>query len=110
MRGAGRRVARTVAVFLPLAVVIGIAGGPIVVVVPVLAGLGYWRPRWLPWVAFVAMLLTGVVSATGLPSTIGSGAFSGLAQAGALLALTAALIPDIARKVSRPAGQPQDVP
>jgi arabinofuranan 3-O-arabinosyltransferase len=110
MRGAGRRVARTVAVFLPLAVVIGIAGGPIVVVVPVLAGLGYWRPRWLPWVAFVAMLLTGVVSATGLPNTIGSGASSGLAQAGALLALTAALIPDIARTVSRPAGQPEDVP
>jgi hypothetical protein len=109
-RGARRRVARTVAVFLPLAVVIGIAGGPVVIVVPVLAGLGYWRPRWLPWVAFAAMLLTGVVSATGLPNTIGSGAFSGLAQAGALLALTAALIPDTARKAPRPAAQPRDVP
>jgi arabinofuranan 3-O-arabinosyltransferase len=99
-----------VAVFLPLAVVIGIAGGPIVVVVPVLACVAYWRPHWLPWVAFDAMLLTGVVTVTGHPATMGSGAFSGLAQACALLALTAALIPDTARKAPGPAGHQEDVP
>jgi arabinofuranan 3-O-arabinosyltransferase len=98
-----------VAVFLPLAVVIGIAGGPIVVVVPVLAGLGYWRSRWLPWVAFGAMLLVGVVAITGHPATPGNGAFSGVAQACALVALTAALIPDTARKAPKPADHQEDV-
>jgi arabinofuranan 3-O-arabinosyltransferase len=103
-------VARMVAVFIPLAVVIGLAGGPMMVAVPVLACVACWRPHWLPWVAFGAMLLTGVVSATGHPTTMGSGAFSGLAQACALVALTAALIPDTARRAPRPAGHQEDVP
>ena len=108
-RRMGRSAVRTVAVFLPLAVVIGIAGGPIVVAVPVLAALGYWRPRWLPWVALGAMLLVGVVAITGQPGTLGDGAFSGAAQACALVALTAALIPDTARTAPRPADLQEDV-
>jgi arabinofuranan 3-O-arabinosyltransferase len=106
----GRPLARMVVTFVPLAVVIGLAGGPIVVVVPVLACVAYWRPRWLPWVAFGAMLVTGVVAATGHPTAIGSGAFSGLAQACALLALTAALIPAAVREPPGPADRPQDAP
>jgi hypothetical protein len=65
-------------------------------------------------VAFGAMAAAGVVAATGRPGTIGSGAFSSLAQACALVALTAALIPRIARsghadRAPRPAGQQGDV-
>jgi arabinofuranan 3-O-arabinosyltransferase len=106
---------RRVAILVPLAVVIGIAGGPVVVAVPVLGCVAYWRPRWLPWVAFGAMMLAGVLAATGHPGAMGSGAFSGLAQACALVALTAALIPDTARMAPaglapRPADQQGDVP
>jgi len=69
-----------------------------VIAVPVLAALGWWRPRWLPPVAFGAMLLAGVAAAiTSSPTAIGTGAFGGLAQACALVALTAALMPTIAR-------------
>jgi arabinofuranan 3-O-arabinosyltransferase len=111
----GRPIARVVAAIIPLAVLIGIAGGPVAIVVPVLACLAYWRPRWLPWVAFGAMVLAGVVAATGHPSAMGSGAFSGLAQACALVALTATLIPYTARvapasMVPGPADQQGDVP
>jgi hypothetical protein len=94
----GRLAARTVAVFVPLAVVIWLAGGPVVVAVPVLACLSLWRPRWLPPVAFGAMLAVGIVAASSAsPTALGSGAFSGLAQACALVALTAALMPEVAR-------------
>jgi len=66
--------------------------------VPLLAGLGWWRPRWLPPVALGSMLLAGVVAASsGSFTAMGSGAFGGLAQAFALVALTAALMPAIAR-------------
>jgi arabinofuranan 3-O-arabinosyltransferase len=89
---------RTVAVFVPLAAVIWLAGGPLVVAVPVLAGLGWWRPRWQPWVALGAMLIAGIAAATaGNPTAMGSGAFGWLAQACALVALTAALMPAITR-------------
>jgi arabinofuranan 3-O-arabinosyltransferase len=104
-----------VAVFIPLAVLIGIAGGPVAIVVPVLACVAYRWPGWLPWVAFGAMVLAGVVAATGHPAAMGSGAFSGLAQACALVALTAALIPYTARMgpvgmAPRPADRQGDVP
>ena len=90
----GRPAARAVAVFGPLAVVIWLAGGPMVIAVPVLAGLGRWRPRLLPPIAFCAMLAAGVVAASASsPTAMGGGAFGGLAQACALVALTAALMP-----------------
>jgi arabinofuranan 3-O-arabinosyltransferase len=75
-------------------VVIWLAGGLLVLAVPALAVLGWWRPRWLPPAALGAMLLAGLAAA-GLGSTtaLGSGAFGGVAQACALVALTAALMP-----------------
>ncbi len=70
--------------------------------VPVLAYLA-WRlsraPRrtspgtWLPWVAFAAMVVSGLLSAS---RSFGSGllgSFGGPAQACALIALAAALMP-----------------
>jgi arabinofuranan 3-O-arabinosyltransferase len=99
--------ARTVAVFVPLAVVILLAGGPLVIAVPALACLGWWRPRWLPPVALGSMLFAGVAAATaGDPTAMGSGAFGGLAQACALVALTAALMPAIHRSAAREADGP----
>jgi hypothetical protein len=106
----GRPAARAIVLLIPLALVIGIAGGPVVVAVPVAACVAYWRPRWLPWVALGAMLVAGVVAATGHHTTTGSGAFSGLAQVCALVALTAALMPGITRTAPGAAGQPEDAP
>jgi arabinofuranan 3-O-arabinosyltransferase len=103
----GRPMARTVAVFVPLAVVIWLAGGPLVIAVPALACLGWWRPRWLPPVALGSMLFAGVAAATaGDPTAMGSGAFGGLAQACALVALTAGLMPAIHRSAAREADGP----
>ena len=71
--------------------------------VPVLAGLGWWRPRWLPPVALGSMLIAGIAAATaGNPTAMGSGAFGWLAQACALVALAAALMPAIARPQPSP--------
>ena len=72
--------------------------------VPVLACVAWRRPRWLPPIAFGAMLAAGVAaaSASNLTAT-GSGAFGGLAQACALVALTAALMPAVARTAPAPA-------
>jgi arabinofuranan 3-O-arabinosyltransferase len=114
-RASGWPAARWVAVLIPLAALVGIVGGPVVIAVPVLACLAYWRPHWLPWVAFGAMVLAGVVAATGHPGAMGSGAFSGLAQVCALVALIATLIPDTARVATassapRPVGQRGDAP
>jgi arabinofuranan 3-O-arabinosyltransferase len=98
-RERGRRAARTAAAFVPLAVVIGLAGGPAVIAVPVLACLGWRWPRWLPRVALGAMLVAGIAAASsGSPTDPGSGAFGGLAQVCALVALTAALMPEVARE------------
>jgi arabinofuranan 3-O-arabinosyltransferase len=97
------------AVFVPLAVVIWLAGGPAVIAVPVLAGLAWWRPRWLPPIAFGAMLTAGVAAASSSnPPATGSGAFGGLAQACALVALTAALMPAVARTAAGPADHEAD--
>lgn len=93
-QGRNRPMIRAIAVLAPLSVVICLAGGPAVIAVPALAVLGRWRPRWLPPVALGSMLLAGVVAASsGSPTAMGSGAFGGLAQACALVALTAALMP-----------------
>jgi arabinofuranan 3-O-arabinosyltransferase len=93
---ADRPRARTVALVVPLALVIWLAGGPMVLAVPLLASLGWWRPRSLPPVALGSMLLAGVVAASsGSVIAMGSGAFGGVAQALALVALTAALMPAI---------------
>lgn len=89
--------------------VIGLAGGPAAVAVPALACLGWWRPRWLPPVALGAMLIAGVVAASaGSLTALGGGAFGGLAQACALVALAAALMPEAAREDSGPRTTPAD--
>ncbi len=86
--------AARVAIFIPLAAVIVVAGGPIVIAVPVLAVIDSWRPRWRPAIAVCAMLAVGVTAATArTPTSVGSGPFSGTAQVLALVALAAALLP-----------------
>jgi arabinofuranan 3-O-arabinosyltransferase len=91
---------------LALGAVIFAAGGPVVLIVPVLAYTGHrWR-RCLPLIAGAAMLAAGIVAAAaGSPTALGSGAFSGAAQFCALVALAAALMPasgQAARGGSRP--------
>jgi arabinofuranan 3-O-arabinosyltransferase len=91
------RAAKSLLAYLPLAAVIFVAGGPIVLAVPVLAVVANWRPRWLPAVAAGAMLAAGIVAAAArIPTVAGSGPFSGPAQVCALVALSAALMPAIA--------------
>jgi arabinofuranan 3-O-arabinosyltransferase len=90
--------ARSAAILLPIAIVIAVAGGSVVIAVPVLAVIGGWRPRWLPGIAAGAMLAAGLLIATSRVDTaLGSGPFSGAAQACALIALAAALLPDLTR-------------
>ncbi|HEX5288540.1 MAG TPA: alpha-(1-_3)-arabinofuranosyltransferase family protein, partial [Streptosporangiaceae bacterium] len=77
-----------------LAALIFVAGGPVAVVVPLLAGLAWSRPRWLPAVAAAGIAAAGVIAATAAsPAALGSGAFGATAQACALAALAAALMP-----------------
>jgi len=77
-----------------LAALLFVAGGPVAIVVPVLAAVAWWRPRWLPAVAAAAIIAAGVITATAAsPAALGSGAFSAAAQACALTALAAALMP-----------------
>ena len=82
-------------IFAPIAAVIFVVGGPIVVAVPVLALVARWRTAMLSVIAVAAMLMAGVIAATATtPTTLGSGPFSAAAQVFALIALTAALMPD----------------
>ena len=77
------------------AAVLALVGGPLVAAVPVVLVLGWWRPRWVPWLALAAMCVAGVLAITSLghgPQT-GTGAFGWPAQAAALIALAAALTP-----------------
>ncbi|KAA9149717.1 DUF3367 domain-containing protein [Amycolatopsis acidicola] len=73
-----------------------IVGGVVAVVVPVLAGLAFLRPRWLPVIAGLAMLGAGVCAVVGVALhgvATGYGALGGPAQVFALAALAAALMP-----------------
>ena len=77
------------------AVVLALVGGPLVAAVPVVLVLGWWRPRWVPWLAFAAMCVAGALAMTSLSHgpQAGAGAFGWPAQAAALTALAAALTP-----------------
>ena len=77
------------------AVVLALVGGPLVAAVPVVLMLGWWRPRWVPWLAFAAMCAAGALAMTSLGHgpQAGAGAFGWPAQAAALIALAAALTP-----------------
>jgi arabinofuranan 3-O-arabinosyltransferase len=95
---------RGLLILAPLAAVIFVAGGPVVLAVPALAIVDRWRPRWLPWIAAAAMLAAGLVAAAASTPTVpGSGPFSGAAQVFALIALAAALLPLIPARPRTPA-------
>ena len=88
------------------ACVLFVVGGPLVLAVPVLVLIGVRRSAWLPWVAFVAMAAAGIVAAYH-PATgayIHSGAFSAPAQACALIALAAVLVPIVGRRSKQDEG------
>ena len=81
-------------ILVPVAAVIFTVGGPMVIAVPVLALAGRWSARMLSALAIAAMLTAGLIAATATsPTTLGDGSFSAAAQAAALIALTAALMP-----------------
>ncbi|MEW9518508.1 alpha-(1-_3)-arabinofuranosyltransferase domain-containing protein [Streptomyces tubercidicus] len=79
---------------LALTAVLALASGPYALIVPALALVAHFRPQLLVPLALVAMVGAGVVAALGAgePHAAGEGAFSGTAQALALLALTAAVV------------------
>jgi arabinofuranan 3-O-arabinosyltransferase len=79
---------------LALTVLVLIIGGPAVIAVPLLAYLAYRWPNRYGVVALAAVVASGLVAALAAHKTsAGSGAFSGIAQAFALIALAAALVP-----------------
>ena len=95
---------------LGVTALIFVAGGPVALAVPVLACLAWLWPRspgrttvraWLPWVALAGMVASGLLSAA-QPFGHGLlGPFGGPAQACALVALAAALIPAVTVPVWR---------
>ena len=85
-----------------------VTGGLLALVMPVLASLAYWRPRWLAPLALASMVASGLVTVTATSQPEGTsllGAFSGPAQACALIALAAALVPARSRPPVTGSGQ-----
>jgi arabinofuranan 3-O-arabinosyltransferase len=77
-----------------------VAGGAAALAVPLLAWLAWRRPRpgghdWIPWVAFGGMAASGLLSAVRPFGGGWLGSFGWSAQACALVALAAALVPGI---------------
>ncbi|WP_044363912.1 alpha-(1-_3)-arabinofuranosyltransferase domain-containing protein [Streptomyces natalensis] len=74
--------------------VVALASGPFAVVVPLLALVARFRPRFLAPVAFAAMTGAGITAAFGAgePVAAGRGAFGAVAQGCALAALAAAVV------------------
>ena len=99
---------------LGVTALIFVVGGPVALAVPVLAYLTWRLSRasgrpgpgtWLPWVAFAGMVASGLLSA-GRP--FGSslfGSFGGPAQACALVALVAVLMPAVDVRGPAPEGR-----
>jgi len=90
-------------------VLIFVAGGPVVLAVPVLAYLAWRRPYWLPALALTGMTASGLlVTAAAQPTGGGLGAFGAPAQACALVGLAAALMPTITLRtgIGRHPGSP----
>jgi arabinofuranan 3-O-arabinosyltransferase len=95
--GRGRPLGQLLTLVLVTALIV-VAGGFTAVAVPVLAIIGRKRPAWLPRIAAATMLAAGVVSAIASQRTLpGSGVFGGPAQACALIALAATLMPVLPR-------------
>ena len=87
---------------LGVAVLVFVTGGLAALAVVALACVAYWRARWLPAVAMAAMVASGLLAAVAsLPAgTSTLGPFSAPAQATALVALAAAILP-AANRASR---------
>jgi arabinofuranan 3-O-arabinosyltransferase len=91
------RVARWLAL-LGVLMLIFLVGGRMAIVVPILALVAWWQPRLLTGVALAAMALSGLlVASAAQPTGGGLGAFGAPAQACALIALAAALLPGAVR-------------
>ncbi len=81
---------------LALTVGMAIVGGPVALVVPVVAVLARRWPSWFVGLAAAGMLVAGVLTAAAAhPALLGTGAFGAAAQVCALVALTCALMPDL---------------
>jgi arabinofuranan 3-O-arabinosyltransferase len=110
--GASRAARRRAGRYSVLAVtaLIFVVGGPVALAVPVLACLAWLLPRspgrpvgrdWLPVLAVVGMIASGLLSAARPFGTGLLGPFGWPAQACALVALAAALTPEVAVPVRR---------
>jgi arabinofuranan 3-O-arabinosyltransferase len=81
---------------LALCLLIFVVGGLVVIAVPFLVLVASLWPRWLPAMSAASILIAGLVTATAAnPAAMGSGAFGPVAQACALVALAAALMPEV---------------
>jgi arabinofuranan 3-O-arabinosyltransferase len=95
-------------------VVLALVSGWLAFVVPVVLLVGWAVPRWVPWLAFLAMCVAGGFAIAELnhgPQS-GFGAFGPAAQFAAVVALAAALIsaPRLGRPTPEPAAAPYGPP
>jgi arabinofuranan 3-O-arabinosyltransferase len=94
------------------ALVLALTGGLVAIAVPAVILLGWWRRQWVPWLAFAAMCVAGAAVIAGLDHGAQPGfgplsPFGWPAQAAALIALSAAVVPPVPRPWRR---RPADVP
>jgi hypothetical protein len=91
-------------------VVLALVGGWLAFVVPVVLLIGWAVPRWVPWLAFLAMCVAGgfAIAELNHGPQHGFGAFGWPAQAAAVVALAAALIS--APRTGSPAPEPASSP
>ncbi len=81
---------------LAVGVLIFVIGGPVVLAVPLVVVIAALRPWWLPVTALAAMLIAGIIAAAAAaPATTSSGTFGPAAQACALIAMAAVLMPAV---------------
>jgi arabinofuranan 3-O-arabinosyltransferase len=91
-------------------VVLALVGGWLAFIVPAVLLVGWAVPRWVPWLAFLAMCVAGGFAIAELnhgPQS-GFGAFGPAAQFAAVVALAAALIS--APRLGRPTPEPAPAP
>jgi arabinofuranan 3-O-arabinosyltransferase len=91
-------------------VVLALVGGWLAFVVPAVLLVGWAVPRWVPWLAFLAMCVAGgfAIAELNHGPQHGFGAFGWPAQAAAVVALAAALIS--APRTGPPSPEPASAP